>query len=330
MIGHSRSAPTWAVGLVVLLATPLSPAAAQHPMHQPSGAADSVLASARRAAATLPDTAAARAAGFVPIEELGIPDRNPFQGQHWYNGARADTLSDVALGTPAFVMFAPVDGKLHRIAVAYAARLRIEVEPPAALGDDFSAMWHVHVMCRLAGPGGRTISDQVPDTTTCRARGGAPFPRKTAMIHVWTDVPNPAGIYGHDNPALPFIVLGLTPPTMSELHEAARSREVRALALALGETYGARLENAYLIEQANENVALADSLHAHRAVLATLLAQLRQADRAHDGAAYGRLAARLRAEEAAVEGIYERMATPDARAMLQRQYEATLTKSAMM
>ena len=329
MIRDSRSAPAWAAGAVLLLTIPLSSAAAQHPIHQPS-AADNVLASARRAAATIPDTAAARAAGFVPIEELGIPDRNPFQGQHWYNGARADTLSDVSLGTPAFVMFAPVDGKLQRIAVAYSARLRIEVDPPAALGGDFSAMWHVHVMCRLPGPGGRTISDQVPDTTTCRARGGAPFPRKTAMIHVWTDVPNPAGVYGHDNPALPFIVLGLTPPAMSELHEAARSREVRALALALGETYGARLENAYLIEQANENLALADSLRAHRAVMATLLAQLRRADRAHNRAAYGRLASGIRAEGAAVEGIYERMATPDARAMLQRQYEATLTKSAMM
>jgi hypothetical protein len=83
------------------------------------------------------------------------------------------------------------------------------------------------------------------------------------MIHVWTDVPNPAGIYGHDNPALPFIVLGLTPPEMSELHDAAGARAVRALALALGETYGARLENAYLIEQANQNVGLADSIRAH-------------------------------------------------------------------
>jgi len=313
----------------MLLAIRVSVGAAQQAEQQGS-AAESVLAAARRAAAPIPDTAAARAAGFVPIEELGIPDRNPFQGQHWYNGARADTLSDVPLGTPAFVMFAPVNGKLQRIAVAYSARLGIAEKPPTALGRDSSAMWHAHVMCRLAGPGGRTISDQVPDTAACRARGGAPFPRKTVMIHVWTDVPNPAGIYGHDNPALPFIVLGLTPPEMSELHDAAGARAVRALALALGETYGARLENAYLIEQANQNVGLADSLHAHRSAISALLPRLRRADSARDRSGYSRVAARIRAEGTAVEGIYERMATPDARLLLRRQYEAILTKSMMM
>ncbi len=330
MIGHSRSAPAWAVGLVLLLAIPVSRGTAQHPAMQQPAAAESVLAAARRAAAPIPDTAVARTAGFVPIEELGISDRNPFQGQHWYNAAHADTLSDVPLGAPSFVMFAPVKGKLQRIAVAYSARLGMAVEPPPALGGDSSAMWHVHVMCRLTAPGGRTISDQVPDTTACRARGGVPFRRKTVMIHVWTDVPNPVGIYGHDNPALPFIVLGLTPPEMSELHYAARSRAVRALALALGETYGARLENAYLIEQSNQNVGLADSLGTHRAAISALLARLRGADRAHDLVAYRHVAERIRAEGTAVERIYERMATPDMRVLLQRQYEATLTKSMMM
>lgn len=330
MIGHSRSAASWAVGIVLLLGIPVSPGAAQPTMIPQRSAADSVLAAARRGAAPIPDTATARAAGFVPIGELGIPDGNPFQGHHWYNVARADTLSDVPLGTPAFVMFAPVNGQLQRIAVAYSAQLRIDEQPPVALGGDSAAMWHVHVLCRLTSPGGRTIVDQVPDTTACRAQGGVPVPRKTVMIHVWTDIPNPAGIYGHDNPALPFIVLGLTPPEMAELHDAARSREVRALALALGETYGAPLENAYLIEQANQSIGLADSLRAHRAAISALLARLRQADRARDRRAYGRIATRIRAEGMAVEQIYERMATPDARAMLRRQYETTLTKSMMM
>ena len=293
-------------------------------------AADSVLVAARRAAASIPDTAAARAAGFVPIEELGIPDRSPLQGQHWYNAAHADTLSDVPLITPSFVMFAPINGRLQRIAVAYSAQIRIEAEPPATLGRDSSVMWHAHVLCRLSSPGGRTILDQVPDTTDCRARGGDPVPRKTVMIHVWTDIPNPEGIYGHDNPALPFLVVGLTAPEMSELHDAVRSRDVRALALALGETYGARLENAYLIEQANHNVELADSLRAHRATIAALVPRLRRADAARDRTGYERVAAQLRAEGTVVEGIYERMATADARVLLRRQYEATLSKSMMM
>jgi hypothetical protein len=330
MIGHSRLATAWAVGPALLLAIAVSRGAAQQMAMPQPAVAERVLAAARRAAALIPDTAAARAAGFVPIEELGIPDRNPFQGQHWYKAAHADTLLDVPLATPSFVMFAPVNGKLQRIAVAYSTQLRIDAEPPTELSGDSSAMWHVHVLCHLTSPGGRTIVDQVPDTTVCRARGGIPNSHKTAMIHVWTDVPDPVGIYGPDNPALPFIVLGLTPPEMSELHDVARSRAVRALALALGETYGARLENAYLIEQANQNIGLADSLRAHRAAIGALLAGLRRADRAHDRDTYGQVAARIRAEGTAVERIYEQMATPDARVLLRRQREATLSSSMMM
>ena len=325
-----RSLAVCVIGVIALLPLPASALAAQHSAAQHRAAAASVLAVAQRAAALIPDTAAARAAGFVPIEELGIPDGNPFQGQHWYSAQRADTLPDVPLATPAFVMFAPVNGTLRRIAVAYSARLLIEAATPTALAGDSSAMWHAHVLCRLPSPSGRPIIDQVPDTSACRAGGGVPVPRKTVMVHVWTDVPNPEGVYGHDNPALPFIVLGLTLPTMADLHDPVKSRAARALALALGEAWGAQLENAYLIERANTNVTLIDSLRVHRSAIAALVPQLRRGDVAHDRGLYDRVAARLRAEGTAVERIYEQMATSGARALLQRQYEATLTTSAMM
>jgi hypothetical protein len=142
------------------------------------------------------------------------------------------------------------------------------------------------------------------------------------MVHVWTDVSNPEGVYGHDNPALPFIVLGLTPPAVS-------SRASRELALSLGESYGARIENGYLIEQANENAALADSLRAHRAAIVALVPELRRADAAHDARAYERVAARIRAKGSAIEHLYERMAKPGALVDLRGQYESILTTSAM-
>ncbi len=285
-------------------------------------AVERVLAAARNAVAPISDTAAARAAGYRPIEELGIPDRNPFQGQHWFSRARSDTLPDVSHDAPSFVMFSPVNGTLRRIAVAYAAQLRLESPTPEGLGSDSSAMWHVHVLCHFSSPSGRPIVDQVPDTTLCRSRGGEPRPRKTVMIHVWTDVANPEGVYGHDNPALPFIALGLTPPETS-------ARESRELALALGESYGARLENGYLIEQANQNAALADSLRAHRAAITAVVPELRRADAAHDARVYDRVATRIRAHGKAIEHVYEQMAKPDALADLRRQYESILTTSAM-
>jgi hypothetical protein len=309
--------------LLLLMTLPAAPAAAQH-MHGGHGGpgAERVLAEARRAAALIPDTAAARAAGYIPIEELGIPDRNPFQGQHWYNGKRSDTLAAAVVDSPAFVMFAPVNGTLRRIAVAYAARLRLEAALPPGLGDDSTVMWHSHVLCGFTTPSGRPVVDQVSDTAVCRARGGDPRPRKTVMVHVWTDVSNPEGVYGHDNPALPFIALGLTPPETSV-------RESRELALALGESYGARLENGYLIEQTNENAALADSLRRHRAAISALVPELRRADGAHDTQAYDRAATRIRAEGRAIERTYERMAKPAALSDLRSQYESILTTSAM-
>src|SRR5258705_908237 len=307
--------------IFLMCATATSSAAAQHAMHG-GPAAQRVLAEARRAAALIPDTAAARAAGYVPIEELGIPDRNPFQGQHWYNGKHADTLAAARLDSPAFVMFAPVNGTLQRIAVAYSARLRLEAAPPPGLGEDSTVMWHSHVLCGFTAPSGRPVVDQVPDTAVCRARGGTPRPRKTLMVHVWTDVSNPEGLYGHDNPALPFIVLGLTPPAVS-------SRASLELALSLDESYGARLSNGYLIEQANGNPALADSLRAHRAAIVALVPELRRAGSARAPQGYDRVAGRIRAEGKAIERTYERMAKPDALADLQRQYESILTMSAM-
>jgi len=308
--------------VLLLLVAATSSAAAQHAAMHQGPAVERVLAAARKAVAPISDTVAARAAGYRPIEELGIPDRNPFQGQHWFSRARSDTLPDVSLDAPSFVMFSPVNGTLQRIAVAYAARLRLESPTPEGLGSDSSAMWHVHVLCHFRSPSGRPIVDQVPDTAVCRTRGGEPQPRKTVMIHVWTDVANPEGVYGHDNPALPFIALGLTPPETS-------AREARELALALGESYGARLENGYLIEQANENAALADSLRRHRAAISALVPELRRADRAHDTQAYDRVAGRIRAEGKAIERTYERMAKPAALADLQRQYESILTMSMM-
>src|SRR5258706_15832504 len=116
---QTRPLAACVTGVIALLLLPASALTAQHSAAQHRAAAESVLAVAQRAASLIPDTAAARAAGFVPIEELGIPDHNPFQGQHWYSARRADTLPDVPLGTPAFVMFAPVR---HRGGCLRAAR----------------------------------------------------------------------------------------------------------------------------------------------------------------------------------------------------------------
>src|SRR5687768_17079953 len=249
--------------------------------------ADTVLAAARRAVVRLNDTAAARAAGYRPITEMGIPDKVPFQGEHWSLPIR-DTMRMVPLDRPAFLMFGPVNGVHRRIGLAYSARLRLEDSPPDGLGGDPAAKWHDHFWCDSAP--GRPEGSVVNQPENCTSQGGVLNPRRAVMVHVWTDVNNPEGVYGHDNPALPFEALGLTPPDY-DIHDADKARAVRKLAWALGEAYDARLPLTRRIERENRNPALADSLQQRRKVLASLIPTLKRNE--GDQAAYQRVAARV-------------------------------------
>lgn len=290
--------------------------------HAPS---DSVLGAARRAVTTLGDTAALRAAQYRPITEMGVPDGVPFQGRHW--SVRADTIADIPLARPQFVMFSPVNGVLKRVGVAYAARLRLDEPAPASLGGDASVHWHDHFWCN--GVPGFPRGFVVNVAANCAARGGSLDPRRLAMAHVWTDVPNPEGVYGNDNPALPFVAVGLTPPTAHELHDSASSRAVRALGMALGETYDARLPVANRIQRENTNAALADSVSRRRAAIRALVPSLKDAESNRDRAAYDRIAAEIVAEWQALLGLYGRMAaTPELQAQVARANGRVLTVSA--
>jgi hypothetical protein len=146
------------------------------------------------------------------------------------------------------------------------------------------------------------------------------------MVHLWTDVNNPEGVYGHDNPALPFVALGLTPPTAHDLHEVEKARVVRKLAWALGESYDARLPLTRRIERENRNPALADSLQQRRTALAALIPKLKRTE--GNRAAYQRVAAQVVTEWEAMLGIYERMASPELRPRVRRRHEAVIAVSA--
>jgi hypothetical protein len=287
--------------------------------------ADTVLAAARRAVAGLDDTAAVRAAGYRPIGEMGIPDGLPFQGLHWMINP-GDTLRDVPLARPQFIMFGQVKGALTRVGVAYAAQVRLDEPPVVGLGGDPAAAWHDHFWCDSVpeAPRGFLVNDR----TGCTSRGGTLAPRRTTMVHVWTDVSNPEGIYGHDNPALPFAALGLRPPTAHDIHDPVQSRAVRALALALAETYDVRLPVARRVERENTNAALADSVSRRRAGIASLIPSLRESETAGDRAAYHGAATRIIAEWEALLELYGSMAaTPGLRSRVRARYEEMLTVS---
>ncbi len=291
------------------------------------GSGEAVLAAARRAVAKLGDTAAVRAAGYVPITEQRIPDGLPFQGWHWRRIQPGDTLPDVALDRPSFIMFVGVNGVPKRIAVAYSAALLLEAPAPAGLGGDLAAKWHNHYWCGGVPevPGGFLVND----TTACAARGGKLEPRRTAMVHVWTDVANPEGQYGNDNPGLPYVVVGLTPPVAHDLHDPAHNRAARALGLALAETYGARMPVANRVHRETRDTTLRDLVAARRVAIAALIPALKQAQTAGDRSAYEQVAARAVAEWEALLELYKRMApTPQLQAQVGRAHERMLTVSA--
>lgn len=286
---------------------------------------DAVLNAARRAVTTLADTAAVRAAQYRPITEIGVPDGVPFQGRHWFVGS--DTLPDVPMERPSFVMFSPVGGVLRRVGVAYAARLGLEEPAPPGLGGDPSAEWHDHFWCNDVPGAPRGFVVNVAEQ--CKARGGTLDPRRTTMVHVWTDVPSPEGVYGHDNPALPFLAVGLAPPTAHDLHDRARARTMRALGMALGETYDARLPVANRIMRQNTNAAMADSVAGRRAAIRGLIPALKAAESSGDRRAYEGVAGQIIAEWEALLGLYGRMAaTPQLQAQVGRANERVLTVSA--
>ena len=280
---------------------------------------DSVVARARLVADRYADTAAARADGYGPLRVGRILDLTPFQGQHWLHrwwvfGGSPD------LDTPSFVMYVPVDGAWRPAGVAYSERLGADGAVPTELGGE-KAAWHVHQPCAVVPGEGVALADGEAD---CLARGGFPRPPAIAMVHAWT-APNPEGPFAHDNVAIPYWVAGLEQPGARDLATPRRARRTRALGLALGETFGAIMPYARLVEAVSTLPGLADSLAARRRAISALVPRLRRAERARDRPTFDRLAAQAIREWEALRRLYAAAApSPEIEAQLERQHDRAL------
>ena len=242
---------------------------------------DSIVAHAKRAIAPLTDTASLRAAGFTPLAFGPVRDLTPFQGQHWLSLPRVIGMAmhndPVDVDQPTFLMFLPVEGKLIPLGVAYTRRIGGQVQAPTELGG-VPAMWHTHMFCRNVPGEGQVLADGLED---CTDRGGQPTRNQIAMVHAWT-IPNPDGPFAHDNPALPFIATGLKPP-------AHPTRDDRFFAVALGETYGAKLPEAHRIDHEAQAAGTVQVLNAQRQILRGIVPQLVAAEKAGDRAKFDAL-----------------------------------------
>ena len=285
----------------------------------PAGAqtTDSTLAIARTVLARLSDTGAARAAGYEPLVLGPVADLGPFQGQHWIN-YRLLMEPQIDLDAPAFLMFVPRNGTWVPVGVAYGFNARRSVPMPSGLAG-YDVEWHEHQMC-LGVPGeGPVLADGLDD---CRRRGGTATGRRTSMVHVWT-TPTPDGLYAHDNPALPLQVVGLR-----GTFERTWDVEARRFALALGETYGARLPQAVRLQLAAGDRETRRRFRESRAAILDLIPALRSAESRGDRAAYAGLRMRVLRHYADLLDAYRAMApTPELLEEFNRQL-ATATRAA--
>ncbi|MGH7679544.1 MAG: hypothetical protein ACRENU_13820 [Gemmatimonadaceae bacterium] len=303
--------------LVVFAALSVAVTSAAVAQHHHDPRADSIVGVAKQAMGTLRDSVSLRQAGWSALGfGAGVRDLSPFQGQHWIMMPRFVANLATDLSQPSFLMYLPLGDSLVPIGVAYTRRMPIDASVPDSLAGGV-AEWHTHMFCRNVPGQGNILSDGVED---CAMRGGNAAPLKIAMVHTWT-VPNPDGPYAHDNPALPFLATGLRAPQSA-------TREDREFAIALGETYGARLFIVYRIERdirrkpaPPEGLA---KLEALRVQLRELVPQLRDAERTGDRKKFDALRKQMVNGYTSIAELYRGLAqTPEIRA----RYDYELTQA---
>jgi hypothetical protein len=283
-------------------------------LQQPAPAPDSVIARAMEAIRPLTDTATLRKAGFGAIGfGGGAKDLSPFQGQHWVQVRQFLANQPVSLDKPNLMMYLPVGDSLVPIGVAYTKRVPANTPSPTDIGG-IPAGWHVHIFCTGIPGQGQLLADGVTD---CLERGGNPAPNQITMVHAWT-VPNPDGPYGHDNPLLPFLATGLKPPQHF-------MRDERLFAIAIAESYGARLMAAGLIERYVATAGTPNKLAAHRAAMREHVRELLAAEKKGDTKAYEATKKKVMATWATIVAEYHAIApTPQLRKRFDTELEQLL------
>ena len=243
--------------LLRLLACALAavPVAAQHahPHPAPPGASlppeqAAFLATVRESLRGFEDQARALAAGFRPLG----PDM-PHMGQHWVHPGRA-VSRDLDPSRPSMLTYLDVGGRAVLTGAAFTVPVGPGESPPAFPSP---GAWHAH--------GGRLMDEAFGLAPHAAADDRRP---RLAMLHAWTGVDNPDGVWAADNWALPFVRGGYAVPA------AVPPAAGRAVALAVG--YGPFFRQAVeraAAPTASERAAVDAVLSRHRARIRAVLDQ---------------------------------------------------------
>lgn len=172
----------------------------------------------------------------------------PSMGEHWVNpGIILAGRFDIS--RPAMLSYATIVGEPVLIGLVYAVALAPGEEPPVVPGA--SGMWHEHngtVDDESMLPEHRS-NDHAHSSAHGHGHDTMPMsiaPTRLAVLHAWTGIANPAGIFAAENWAIPFARLGLATPIPVSISAA------RALSLLSG-------GKEYYVALANANGGNSDS-----------------------------------------------------------------------
>lgn len=186
----------------------------------------------------LPAQIAAVQAAVAPYRNFEAAKRNgwkpfggeePLMGRHYHNDDAPDYVfgDPLDFSRPNNLMYAEVDGVMVLTGVAFVVRIgKDEPVPPGFAGPEDS--WHVHDMLSAVNaatedrPFVRTLAKWWLDDAYF-SKGD--YRHRLAMVHVWTESPNPDGVFASYDRTLPYRKLGL-PVQWSENVSLATARGV--------------------------------------------------------------------------------------------------------
>lgn len=228
----------------VLLALLLPPAVSGAQPRDTAAAA--FVERARRATERFKDIEVAIAESYIRVG----PDF-PAMGEHWVSGELI-MKAELDPTRPAILTYIPVDGRRILTGAVYALALRAGEQPPAT----FAGQWHDHV---------GTVDEESLLFGHDRMSGDDDL--RLVVMHAWLWADNPAGMFATDNWTLPFLRIGLLPPS------SATPSVARALSLVSADDFHRRLFVSAGELDAGETAAVEALLARHHAAAVAWWAQ---------------------------------------------------------
>lgn len=163
------------------------------------------IAALKVATAKYRDIAAAQRDGYV---KFGKEER-PLMGEHWFRQELVDAPLD--LTRPSTLQYATIDGKRTLVGVAFTVYQKPGDSPPEGFAGS-SDHWHTHDISKLTSAvtkGRPLIAFLARRRQSQRTPALAQGRTNLVMVHVWTEIENPSGIFANNHRALPYLQAGL-------------------------------------------------------------------------------------------------------------------------